>query len=223
MLISRIAKDKKDHKAKFNEGNRSTIINFLQDEFTEFKKDTDEEGDYTGGRSVGLLLKLVRILTNVKWEWKSIKNKHFAVGFELAHLIGPTCLLEFNTGYDKPNVFGGGIKIGLTCGLGCFLTGKVGNLYIKVDLLSLSLVSMIILLRNGTLKNDETNKRTSNSVWGKESVNKLYNKFIKSMWTFKRVNTGWSGSLQDSAWVDVIESFSIGLGWIFPKVNLFEY
>ena len=223
MFILRIAKDKKDHKAKFNEGNNSTLINFLQDEFTEFKKDTDEEGDYTGGRSIGLWLKIVRILTNVKWEWKSIKNKHFAVGFELAHLIGPTCLLEFNTGYDKPNVFGGGIKIGLTCGVGCFFTGKIGNLYIKVDGPCLSLISMIVLLRNSTFKDDETNKRTSNSVWGKEWANKLYNKIIKSMWTFKRVNTGWSGSLKDSVLADAVESISIGLGWIFPKINLFEY
>lgn len=223
MLVMRIIKDKNNHSAKFNEGNRSTWINFFQDEFTEFRKDQEEEGDYTGGKSIGLVLKIVRCLSNVKWEWKSIKNKHFAVGFELAHLIGPTCLLEFNTGYDKPNVFGGGIKIGLTCGLGIFFTGKINNFYIKVDGPCFSLISMIILLRNSTLKDDETNKRTSNSIWGREFINTFYNKFIKSMWTFKRVNTGWGDNFKDSAMVDVVESCSIGLGWIFPKIDLFEY
>lgn len=222
MFIKRIFKDKENHKAKFNEANQSTWLNFLQDEFTEVGKNEDEEGEYKGGRSLGLYLKVARILSNVKWEWKSIKNKHFAVGFELAHLIFPTCLLEFNTGYDKPNVFGGGFKIGVSCGLGIFFTGKIGNFYIKVDGPCLSLFTIFIALRNSTFKDDETNKRTSQSWLGKDMFNKLYNDFIKSMWTFKRVNTGSPDSIKDSAMADIIESISIGLGWIFPKIDLFE-
>lgn len=222
MIVLRIIKDKSTHNARFNVGGQSTWLNFLQDEFSEFKKDPNEEGDYTGGRSIGLWLKIIRALSNVKWEWKSIKNKYFAVGFELAHLIGPTCLLEFNTGYDKPNVFGGGIKIGLTCGLGCFLTGKLGNLYIKVDGPCFSLVTMLIALRNSTIRDDESNKRSTDSIFGKPAFDTIY-KHLKSFWTFKRINTGWRDNMKDSTIVDVFESVSIGLGWIFPRIDLFEY
>ena len=222
MIISKILKDKSNHKAKFNAANRSTLSNFLIDEFSELKYDSSEGGDYMGGRSIGLIVKICRALTNVKWEWKSIKNRHFAVGFELAHLICPTCLLEFNTGYYRPNVFGGGIKIGLSCGIGGFLTGKLGNFYIKIDLPCLTIPTLIVLLRNSDFKDDETNKRTNQSIFGRSMFDNIY-KMIKSHWTFKRINTGWSGSLQNSALVDSLEAISIGLGWIFPEYNLYDY
>ena len=73
-IVFRLLQDRRNHNARFNVGNRSNWLNFLQDEFTEFKKDTDEEGDYTGGRSIGLILKMIRCLSNVKWEWKSMSK-----------------------------------------------------------------------------------------------------------------------------------------------------
>lgn len=220
-IVLRIIKDWKNYTAVNNVNGQKNFPGFLLDEFLTIKRPSDEAGDYKIGKSLGLIIKIVRCLSNIKFEWKSIKNEHFAVGFELAHLIFPTCLLEFNTGYDKPKVFGGGFKIGVSCGLGIFLTGKINNFYIKVDGPSLSLVSMFILFRNGTLKNDESNKRKDTSVFGKPWADNIYNIFIKEMWTFERVNTGWD-NLKNSAWLDVWEACSIGFGWIFPKIDLFE-
>ena len=224
ITVFKIIKDWNDYKADNNEAGEKTGWGFFLDEFCTFPKGTNEQ-EYMVGKSVPLWIKIVRSLTNVKWEWKSIKYKHFALGFELAHLIFPTLLLEFNTGYDKPDVFGGGIKFGISCGIGGFLTFKKNNFYVKIDTPCLTLPMIYIAFRNGKLSSDESNKRKANTMFGK-SFNNTVMKFLKSFWTFERVNANipiFSDEMKKSSAVDGIECFSIGFGWIYPKVDLFEY
>ena len=217
-LVTKIMNDKKKHFQKPNESgnraNRPTWGSFLAEEFTSYT----EQQDY---RVIGLAVKLLRIFTNVKWEWKHISNKHFAVSFELAHLLCPGLLLEVNTGYHKKDVFGGGIKIGLSCGIGTFLTYKSGTFYVKFDGPCISLITLAIALKNNTFKNNTQNER-SKGFWSKPTVKKIIDKHFSKWWTFK-FNEGTPFGDKGLVHDIFFGSMSLGLGWIYPNIDLYDY